>query len=68
MVAKQLWLKPQLSLYGNVEDITEQSTQGSISKTAGAKDVINVTIGGVTTTTTSGAAAGGSLINCPTKN
>jgi hypothetical protein len=63
MVAKQLWSKPQLSLYGNVEDITEQNTRASISKTAGNKDVINVTIGGVTTTTTSGAAAGGSLIN-----
>jgi hypothetical protein len=64
MVAKQLWSKPQLSLYGNVEDITEQRT-GSISKTAGSTDVINVTIGGVTSSVTSGAAAGGSLISRP---
>jgi len=62
MLQKQMWSTPHLSLYGNVEDITEAPV-GTVTKNGGAGDTISVTIAGVTTVVASGAAAGGSLVN-----
>jgi hypothetical protein len=63
MMKRQTWSEPRLSLYGNVEDITEQQPVGTVTKSGGAGDTITVTIAGVTTVVASGAAAGRSLIN-----
>lgn len=62
MIQKKLWSTPHISLYGSVEDITEQQA-GTVTKNGGAGDTITVTIGGATTVVASGAAAGTSLIS-----
>lgn len=62
MIQKKLWSTPQISLYGSVEDITEQRV-GTVTKNGGAGDTITVTIAGATTVVASGAAAGTSLVN-----
>ncbi|WP_414564366.1 MULTISPECIES: hypothetical protein [unclassified Anabaena] len=50
MQTQKAWSKPELNVYGSVEDITEQT----FSKDAGTSDSIVFIIGGVTTTITAG--------------
>jgi hypothetical protein len=62
MLKKQTWSTPQLSVYGNVEDITEQS---SVTKSnPGSSDTVTFTLNGVTQPlNVPGGAGGGSIVN-----
>jgi hypothetical protein len=62
MLKKQMWSTPQLSVYGNVEDITEQA---SVTKSSpGSSDTVTFTLNGVVTPlTVPGGAGGGSIVN-----
>ena len=46
MQVQKLWAKPELTVYGSVENITEQIIAG---KTSGSGDSIQVTVEGVVT-------------------
>ncbi|MCG6137988.1 MAG: hypothetical protein MET45_25695 [Nostoc sp. LLA-1] len=50
MQTQKAWYKPELNVYGSVEDLTQQT----FSKEAGTGDSIVFIIGGVPTTITDG--------------
>jgi hypothetical protein len=62
MIKKQTWSTPHLSVYGNVEDITEQSATVTKGK-PGSSDTVTFTLNGVTTPLNVPGGAGGSLVN-----